>query len=108
MAGVKGRSGGARPGAGRPKGRKNPATLEREAVMTSIDSSLKALLARTEIVMTQRRNDHESVPAILKRLTEIERHLHMRETHRHQQTSRHAPLGREGAKPGGPPIPPPA
>jgi len=91
MAGMKGRSGGRRPGAGRPRGSKSGQTKARDATMAEIERCLKFLVR-------QRQNEYESGPNILRRLTEIEKHLSLRE--RRPPTprfSRGAPMGRESA-----------
>jgi hypothetical protein len=41
----------------------------------------------------QRRNDHESLPAVLRRISEIERHLRLAETPEAPKPSRRHPMG---------------
>lgn len=93
MAGVKGRSGGMRPGAGRPRGKRNRSTLEREALVEEVLGSLKELVEITRHDRVRRINEFESLPAILRRLTAIERHLELRETHTTPRIGRRRPLG---------------
>jgi hypothetical protein len=92
MAGVKGRSGGRRPGAGRPKG-KTAATLQRDALARDLAALLKVLDSEAQV----RRAFFEANPMILRRLTDIERHLGLREKVRMERTSRHNPQGRSSA-----------
>jgi len=82
MAGVKGRSGGARPGAGRKPGTKNPETIRREALFTTLTKNIEDVLVHVENERQMRRHQAEIIPAILRRLTEIEKHLALREAHR--------------------------
>jgi hypothetical protein len=79
MAGVKGRSGGSRPGAGRKRIYPIPAEV------TRILEDIRQRLARLE------RGEHG--PLILNRITEIERHLNMREPPTPPRHSRRRPLG---------------
>jgi hypothetical protein len=82
MAGVKGRSGGARPGAGRKPGTKNPETIKREALFATLTKNIEDVLVHVENERQMRRHQAEIIPAILRRLTEIEKHLALREAHR--------------------------
>jgi hypothetical protein len=91
MAGVKGKSGGARPGAGRKRGSINP-----NSPIRVLATQMTAMRTQLDAFAVQRRNEHESLPGVLRRLTEIERLLGMREkrieANRH---TRHRPLGVE-------------
>jgi hypothetical protein len=89
MAGVKGRSGGFRPGAGRKPGTKNPETIKRDALMASLTAELPALAKSIDTMLVHvanerqmRHNQAQLLPSILRRLTEIEKHLALREAHR--------------------------
>jgi hypothetical protein len=79
MAGVKGRSGGFRPGSGR----KRVYPIAREVVQAL--EEIRVRLARIE------RGEHG--PLILNRITEIERHLGMREPPTPPRHTRRRPLG---------------
>jgi len=79
MAGVKGRSGGVRPGAGRKRIYPIPAEVTRSL------EDIRQRLARLE------RGEHG--PLILNRITEIERHLGIRERPTLPRHSRARPLG---------------
>jgi hypothetical protein len=93
MAGVKGRSGGRRPGAGRPKGSKSQTTLDREARDQKLDRVLNILIAEQQA----RRNQYESLPSVLRRLVEIEKLLQMRERVRVERHTRNQPMGKSAA-----------
>jgi hypothetical protein len=109
MAGVKGRSGGARPGAGRPRGRKNTATLLREKIehesreallvaFQQLTREVREIRDQQQSERQMRRNEYECAPAILKRLTAIEKHLQMRQEHRFPRgQNRTRPMGRNAA-----------
>jgi hypothetical protein len=79
MAGVKGRSGGRRPGAGRKPEQPRPAELLR------ILEDIQLRLVRLERT--------ENGPLILNRITQIERHLGMRDRPTPPRHSRRRPLG---------------
>jgi len=64
MAGVKGRSGGARPGAGRKPGTKNPETIRREALFTTLTKNIEDVLVHVENERQMRRHQAEIIPAI--------------------------------------------
>jgi hypothetical protein len=78
--------GGARPGAGRKRGIPNrwPAALAGE---------LRRLADEVARLHEQRRDEHEALPALLRRITEIERHLRLTESPSAPRTSRRYPLG---------------
>jgi len=83
MPGVKGRSGGRRAGAGRPRKTPLPVPVEPRVVVETPPevrdalTGIRALLEAQNALLTrqqqQRRNEYESGPAILQRLTELER-----------------------------------
>ena len=88
MAGVKGRSGGRRAGAGRPRG---PDVLRELGRIRGALEVQNVILTRLH---QQRQYAMEHGPLILRRLTEIERVLHQdRDMHWPPRASRRRPLG---------------
>ena len=99
----KGRRGGRRPGAGRPRVRPIPATV-RAAVMSEttievlkaleqIQHALKLQSERLAGLQQQRRNEYESGPAILRRLVELECLVRGGDLHIPLKATRARPLG---------------
>ena len=98
--------GGRRPGAGRPKSR---TTLLREAAeqllrdlpqlhhrrqsSDQLVDELRRLTAAVHRLRENQRSESESLQPILRRLTEIERHLRLTETPQAPQPSRRHPMG---------------
>ena len=98
--------GGRRPGAGRPKSRH---TLLREAAeqllrdlpqlhhrrqsSDQVVDELRRLTVAVRRLRENQRSEGESLQPILRRLTEIERHLRLTETPRAPQPSRRDPMG---------------
>jgi hypothetical protein len=92
---VKGRRGGRRPGAGRP--RKHPLIVasspETLRALAEIRQALKVQDARLAHLIQQRREAVEHVPMILRRLTELERMIRGGDMHVPARHTRRRPLG---------------
>jgi hypothetical protein len=92
---MKGRRGGRRPGAGRP--RKHPLIVasspETLHALAEIRQSLKLQDARLAHLIQQRRDAVEHVPMILRRLTELERAIRGGDLHVPARHTRRRPLG---------------
>jgi hypothetical protein len=100
--------GGRRPGAGRPRKWVKllvsqapflaPTNGSDEAVLQAL-ATIKGLLEKQNVSLTQmcqqRRNEHESLPAVLRRIVEIERLLKSTELHIAARHTRRRPLGME-------------
>ena len=98
--------GGRRPGAGRPKSK---STLLREAAeqllrdlpqlhhrrqsSDQVVDELRRLTAAVHRLRENQRSESESLQPILRRLTEIERHLRLTETPQAPRPSRRHPMG---------------
>jgi len=98
--------GGRRPGAGRPKSK---TTLLREAAeqllrdlpqlhhrrqsSDQVVDELRRLTAAVHRLRDNQRTENESLQPILRRLTEIERHLRLTETPQTPWSSRRHPMG---------------
>jgi len=98
--------GGRRPGAGRPKSK---STLLREAAEQllrdlpqlhhrrqsndPVINELRRLTAAVHRLRENQRSENESLQPILRRLTEIERHLRLTETPEAPRPSRRHPIG---------------
>ena len=98
--------GGRRPGAGRPKSK---TTLLREAAeqllrdlpqlhhrrqsSDQVVDELRRLTAAVHRLRERQRSESESLQPILRRLTEIERHLRLTETPQTPWSSRRHPMG---------------
>ena len=98
--------GGRRPGAGRPKSK---STLLREAAEQllrdlpqlhhrrqsnhPVIDELRRLTAAVHRLRENQRSENESLQPILRRLTEIERHLRLTETPEAPRPSRRHPIG---------------
>ena len=98
--------GGTRPGAGRPKSK---TTLLREAAeqllrdlpqlhhrrqsSDQVVDELRRLTAAVHRLRDNQRTENESLQPILRRLTEIERHLRLTETPQTPWSSRRHPMG---------------
>ena len=54
------------------------------------------VLAELRLLRQHGRNEYESLPAVLRRVSEIERHLRLTELHVPQVHTRRQPLGRNG------------
>ena len=92
---VKGRRGGRRPGAGRP--RKHPLIVasspEALRALAEIRQALKVQDARLSHLIQQHREAVDHVPMILRRLTELERVILGGDMHVPARHTRRRPLG---------------
>jgi len=92
---VKGRRGGRRPGAGRP--RKHPLIVasspETLRALAEIRQALTVQDARLAHLIKERRDAAEHVPMILRRLTELERVVRGGDMHVPARHTRRRPLG---------------
>jgi hypothetical protein len=74
----------------RPEPRNHDVTIEPVAVETELKQELAEI---KKLLKVERRNEYESGPAILRRITEIERLLKATELHVPPRTSRRNPMG---------------
>ena len=85
-----------RPGEGssrtRPIGRRGTGRRRRHPVPRK-PSTIAGQLLELRALRQVRRSEHESLPAVLRRVTEIERHLRLVETPAMPRVSRRRPLG---------------
>lgn len=97
-------TGGCRAPIGRrqtPRRRREVAIRPRQSSTVALIRELHQLLERqhaeligeVQRLRSQRRNEHESLPAVLRRVTEIERHLRLTETPQAPKPSRRHPMG---------------
>jgi hypothetical protein len=90
--------GGARPGAGRKRGGKNPLSKQRDQWLADIATKLALLAHHADRQQRRERAESEALVPILRRLTAIERRLGLVEMpqspHRTAGHSRRHPLGR--------------
>ena len=98
--------GGRRSGAGRPKSRSTllreaaeellrdlPQLLHRRQSSDEFVDELRRLTAAVDRLRANQRSESESLQPILRRLTEIERHLRLTETPEAPRPSRRHPMG---------------
>ena len=98
--------GGRRPGAGRPKSKSTllreaaeellrdlPQLLHRRQSSDEFVDELRRLTAAVDRLRANQRSESESLQPILRRLTEIERHLRLTETLQAPQPGRRHPMG---------------
>ena len=98
--------GGRRPGAGRPKSKSTllreaaeqllrdlPHFHDRQQSSDELIDELRRLTAAVHRLRENQRSESESLQPILRRLTEIERHLRLTETPEAPRPSRRHPMG---------------
>jgi hypothetical protein len=98
--------GGRRPGAGRPKSKSTllreaaeqllrnlPQLYHRRQSNDPVVDELRRLTAAVHWLRENQRSESESLQPVLRRLTEIERHLRLTETPQAPRSSRRHPMG---------------